>query len=162
MREADVLALAAGLDGVQVLTASKEGGAPEVAWGDSFFYSVLPGEELDPRQQPFATLVCSDYPGFDEQSRLDRPGIFRVNLAVGRKRYQELIGSPAAEHDRHRDQYDYAEADVVIPHPVYAAQGWVAVVNPGTRTEQQVRELFTFARDLAAGRQTRRRSGAED
>lgn len=42
MIEEDILAFVSELDGVAVLTASEEGGAPEVAWGDSFFYYARP------------------------------------------------------------------------------------------------------------------------
>ena len=158
MTETEIIALARSLDGVAVLTASEEGGAPEVAWGDTFFYYTPAGTEPNFQQQPFATLVVSDYPGFDVESRLDRPGVFRLNLAVGRDRYGALLGHPAAEHEQHRSEYDYAESDVVLPHPVYAAQGWVSIVNPGPRTAGQVPELFGYALDRAAARD-RRRSG---
>ena len=57
-----------------MLTASEEGGAPQVAWGDSFAYYVPPGEVPNYQQQPFATLVRGDYPGLDVESQLDRPG----------------------------------------------------------------------------------------
>ena len=61
------------LDGVVVVTASQESGVPEVAWGDSFFYYDPEGSEANQRL-PFATLVVSDYPGFDTSSQLDREG----------------------------------------------------------------------------------------
>jgi hypothetical protein len=35
------------------------------------------------RRFPFATVVTNDYDGFDTASNLDRPGIFRLNIAVG-------------------------------------------------------------------------------
>lgn len=159
MLDRDVIALAAGHEGVTVLTASQEGGAPEVAWGDSFFYCLPDGGEPTNRDQPFATLVCSDYPGFDVESRLDRPGVFRINLAVGRDRYQQLLGHPSADHDTHHADYDYAETDVLLPHPLYATQGWVSVVNPGPRTTDLVSELFGHALELAVGRHARRQRG---
>lgn len=156
MIESDVLDLAARLEAVTVLTASEEGGAPEVAWGDSFFYHLPDGGEPGSTDQPFATLVCSDYPGFDVESRLDRPGVFRVNLAVGRERYEQLLGHPAADHAEHHAKFDYARPDIVLPHPLYATQGWVSVVNPGPNTTSLVEELFVHARELAASRHARR------
>ena len=48
MTHEETIALVAALPGVVVVTASEAGGAPEVAWGDSFFYA---GEQ---RQRPFA------------------------------------------------------------------------------------------------------------
>ena len=156
MIEADVLEFVGALEGVAVLTASEEGGAPEAAWGDSFFYYVPPGEEPNFQQQPFATLVCSDYPGFDEESQLDRPGAFRVNVAVGKDRYEALLGHSPADFEAHRGEFDYTGADALLPHPVYAQQGWVSVVNPGADTTSLVKDLLTDARDLAAGRASRR------
>lgn len=162
MLEVEILTFVGSLERVAVLTASKEGGAPEVAWGDSFFYYVPPGEEPNYQQQPFATLVCSDYPGFDVESQLDRPGIFRVNIAVGRDRYRHLLGHVAAAHQEHHADYDYARADVIVPHPVYAEQGWVSIVNPGPRTAAQVLELLAYALERATERAKRRRRTGSD
>jgi Family of unknown function (DUF6194) len=160
--EVEILAFVGSLDNVAVLTASEESGAPEVAWGDLFFYYVPPGEEPNYHQQPFATLVCSDYPGFDVESRLDRPGIFRVNIAVGRDRHQHLLGHAAADHKQHHADYDYARADVIVPHPVYAEQGWVSIVNPGPRTATQVLELLGYALELATDRDERKQRTRSD
>ena len=154
--EAEIIEFAAGLEDVAVLTASEENGAPEVAWGDSFFYYVPEGAELADQRHPFATLVRGDYPGFDVESELDRPGIFRLNLAVGRESYQRLLGHSAAEHEQRHSDYDYTEADVLLPHPTYASQGWVSIVNPGPNTTDQAKELFTHALDLAVARYRRK------
>jgi hypothetical protein len=162
MLEVEILAFVGRLENVAVLTSSEEGGASEVAWGDSFFYYVPPGDEPNYQQQPFATLVCSDYPGFDVDSQLDRPGIFRVNIAVGRDRYRHLLGHVASDHQQHYADYDYARADVIVPHPVYAEQGWVSIVNPGTRTAAQVLELLGSALELATDRDKRRQRMGSD
>ena len=84
MTEDEIIQFAEGLPGVDVLTASEATGAPEIAWGDSFFYfdpdRDIPGD----RRFPFATIVTKDYPGFDEASNVDREGVFRLNASVGR------------------------------------------------------------------------------
>ena len=162
MLEVELLAFVSSLEDVAVLTASEQGGAPEVAWGDSFFYYVPPGEEPNYQQQPFATLVCRDYPEFDVESQLDRPGTFRVNIAVGRDRYRQLLGHVAADHQQHHADYDYTRADVIVPHPVYAGQGWVSIVNPGPRTSAQVLELLGYALELATDRDKRRQRTGSD
>jgi hypothetical protein len=147
--EEEIIGFVSGLPGVYTLTAGPEDGAPEVAWGDTFFF-------LDPdRKFPFATIVIKDYPGFDTASQLDRPGAYRVNVAVGRKRYQELLGHPPEAHAEHHADYDYATPDRLIPHPVYAAQSWVSVVNPGPATAETLRTLLTDAH-AHAGRRHRR------
>ncbi|MEU3017733.1 MULTISPECIES: DUF6194 family protein [unclassified Nocardiopsis] len=149
----EVLGFVRGLDGVRVMTAGVGDGSPEIAWGDSFFLYEPDGRARDRAGfAPFATLVTKDYPGFDTASRLDRPGVFRVNAAVGRVSFEEVVGrSPAAYAGSGRG-CDASELDRFLPHPVYAAQGWVSVLNPGPRTADRTRELLVLARARAVAR----------
>jgi hypothetical protein len=153
--ETEIIAFVSSLDGVTVLTASAENGAPEVAWGDSFFSYDPEGSENNQRQ-PFATLVVSDYPNFDTSSQLARDGVFRLNVAVGRTAYERLLGHFPVAYAEHSDEYDYAELDVLLPHPIYAGQGWVSILNPGPRTAELAKRLVVEAHDLARGRWRRR------
>ena len=57
----------------------------QIAWGDTFFY-YAPDGVVPSATQPFATIVTKNYPG-DETSRLDRPDVFRVNMAAGREEF---------------------------------------------------------------------------
>ena len=152
MTEAEITQFAEGLPGVDVLTASEATGAPEIAWGDSFFYfdpdRDIPGD----RRFPFATIVTKDYPGFDEASNVDREGVFRLNVSVGRQRFAELFGYPPGQLPDHEADVDYTAIDTVIPHPVYATQGWVSILNPGEQTDAQVRTLLAGARTRAIRR----------
>jgi hypothetical protein len=107
---------------------------------------------------PFATIVVHDYDGFDTASDLNRPGVFRVNIAVGRQRYQDLVGHPPAAHAEHHGSYDYTALDQFMPHPVYAAQGWISILNPSETNADQVRSLLAEAHDRAAERHQRSRS----
>ncbi|WP_106400334.1 DUF6194 family protein [Actinocorallia populi] len=152
MTEEDVIRFAAGLPGVVAETAGADGGAPEIAWGDSFFFYDPRGDTPDDRRFPFATIVTKDYPGFDEASALDRAGVFRVNIAVGREGFRRLFGHPPAAHAEHRADVDHAVLDRVLPHPVYAAQGWACVLNPGEESGRRTLELLEEARDRAARR----------
>jgi hypothetical protein len=152
MTEDDVVRLVNDLPGVKTVVASAANGAPEVAWGDTFFFYDPDGTLAADRRLPFATIVTNDYPGFDTASNLDRPGVFRVNIAVGRIAYEELLGYPPAAHSEHKGNYDYAALDRLTPHPVYAGQGWVSIVNPGAATADQVRALLTRAHASAAAR----------
>ena len=133
------------------MVAGEDNGAPEVAWGDSFFF-YDPGDDPANRKMPFATIVTKDYPGFDTVSNLDRPGVYRLNIAVGRRRYQELFGHAPAAHADHSGDYDYAALDRVLPHPVYAVQGWASVLNPGEATAERARALLAEAHARAAER----------
>lgn len=139
MTEGEVVRILAGLPGVVTVMASRENDAPEISWGDSFFF-YDPGGTSDQRH-PIATIVTKNYPGFDTSSDLDRPGVYRLNLAVGRELFERLFGFPPADFASHAGEFDYAVLDRVIPHPVYARQGWVSVLVPGTHTEDQVRDL---------------------
>jgi hypothetical protein len=90
--ETGVIEYVSGLPGVVTFTASEEHAAPEVAWGDTFFFCDPGGNQPANQRLPFATLVVSDYPGWDIESDLDRDGIFRVNVAIGRRDFERLFG----------------------------------------------------------------------
>lgn len=150
MTEEEIIRFTSGLPGVVVVTASEANGAPEIAWGDSFFF-YDPDGTAD-RRIPFTTIVTKDYDGFDMLSKLNRPGLFRLNVAVGRERFEELLGYPPAEHEPRSASVDYAALDEVIPHPVYAAQGWVSILCPGPNTSEEARSLITSAQQRAMAR----------
>lgn len=66
---------------------------------------------------PFATIVTKDCEGFDTASNLNRPDVFRLNIALGRKRFEDLMGYPPAAHARHCADFDHSAADQLLPHP---------------------------------------------
>lgn len=142
----DVIEFVTGLPGVVAVTPDETSGAPEVAWGDTFFF-YDPDDDPAARRMPFATIVIKDYPDWDTASNLSRPGVSRLNIAVGRAVVEELAGDSG--------DVDYTEIDRLIPHPVYAAQGWVAILNPGERTGALARKLLTDAHARAARRHRR-------
>ena len=155
MSESELRDFAETLPGVVADVADEASGAPEAAWGDTFIY-FDPNDDPGDRRFPFATIVASNYPGFDEASALDREGIYRLNIAVGKDAFTELIGHAPGDHAAVAETYDYTELDRVLPHPIYASQGWVSILNPGERTQAQARDLLRRARDLAARRHGRR------
>lgn len=134
------------LGGTIVVVASEEGGAPEVAWGDTFFFYDPDGITSPDNRLPYATIVVNDYPGFDEASDLQRPGVFRVNAWVSKETFAQET-DPADEAG-----IDYALLDEVIPHPVYGKQSWVSVLSPGPATETKTRELLAEAHRRAKAR----------
>ncbi|GAA4547372.1 DUF6194 family protein [Amycolatopsis samaneae] len=150
MTTEEIIRFVGALDGVLALSPVPGDGSPEISWGDTFFYYAPDG--VVPKGQPFATIVTKDYPG-DERSRLDRPGVFRVNIAAGKDAFRAWTGhaprDPGAEADP-------GAADTVLAHPVYGTAGWLAVVNPGPRTGEAVRDLLRTAYDLARSRAERR------
>jgi hypothetical protein len=117
--------------------------------GDTFFI-YDPHGNLEPRQQlPFATIVTKDYGDFDNSSQLDRPGVFRLNVGVGRDTFRARFGAPGS------GQYDPAALDQLMPHPVYASQSWVSVLNPSAETFEQVKPLLAEAYAIATARLAR-------
>jgi hypothetical protein len=130
----EIVEFVAELGGTIVVVASEEDGDPEMAWGDTFFFYDPDGVTVPEKRMPFATIVVNDYPGFDEASELSRPGVFRVNVSVSRETFEQ--------HTPDGGSIDYSLLDRVIPHPVYAAQSWLSVLNPGPATENTVRALL--------------------
>ncbi len=108
---------------------------------------------------PFATIVTQDYDGGDTVSDLNRPGVFRLNIAVGRTAFEKLTGYPPGEHEARSVRLDYTALDRLIPHPAYAAQAWAAILNPGEATAGQAPSPLTDAHGLAVQRHDRRRGG---
>jgi hypothetical protein len=151
MREEALLEFGRTLQDVVVDTVGEGSSAPELVWGDSFFY-YDPDNRAENRRHPFTTIVTKDYTGFDEASDLDRPGIYRLNIAAGRSAFRDLLGFSPNQHTERAAEFDHTRLDVLLPHPVYAPQGWVSILNPGERTFEQAKVLIAGARDLAAKR----------
>jgi hypothetical protein len=57
---------------------------------------------------------------------LRRPGVFRLNIGVSRATFERLLGADA--------EPDYTALDRILPHPVYARQLWVSILNPSDAT----------------------------
>jgi hypothetical protein len=153
--EVEIIEYVSGLPGVVTVTASEENAAPAAAWGDTFFFYDPDGSTSENQRLPFATVVIHDYAGWDTESQLDRDGIFRVNIAIGRSGFEKLLGHAPGEHAAHHDRFDYTATDVLLPHPIYAAQGWVSILNPAERTSMQLRSLLDEPYGLAARRYAR-------
>ena len=57
--------ISSSFEGVDIQVASKEDGAPEIAWGDTFFIYDPERNFEGTRRFPFATIVTKDYGDFD-------------------------------------------------------------------------------------------------
>lgn len=132
--------------------APGEGSAfPEIAWGDHFFY-YAPDGRTPRRQQPYATIVTKNYPD-DAVCDLDHPDRWRLNVHVGAAAFVELTGEdPGAE----AAPRDYTATDVVLPHPVYRARGWVSIINPAASPHGLAIRLVRQAHEDAKRRAERR------
>jgi uncharacterized protein DUF6194 len=118
--------------------------------GDTFIY-YDPERNIDPsRRLPFATIVTKDYGDFDNTSQLHRPDVFRLNIGVGRDTFRALFGYAPGEEAPATAAYDFATLDRVMPHPIYAPQSWVCVLNPSPATFEAVKPLLADAYAKAA------------
>jgi hypothetical protein len=55
MTQDEVIGLVSGLGCVHVMTADEASGAPEIAWGDTFFFYLPEGESPSDLKHPFAS-----------------------------------------------------------------------------------------------------------
>jgi hypothetical protein len=145
----DILELVRSWDGALAVIPRPGDHAPEIAWGDAFFY-YAPDGKIPAATQPFATIVTKNYPD-DEGSGLDRPGVFRVNIAARR----DAMSTWTSDEDS-GEPANPSELDRVFVHPVYGTLGWLAVLNPGPRTAETTRGLLRRAYEAARARHERR------
>ena len=130
----------------QYITETFAGVDVAVAAGYTFFF-YDPGPSLPLEKKfPFATLITKDNE-YDRVSNLDRPGVFRLNVGVSRQTYRSLFPKSAAD-----TVHDFTALDRIMPHPDYAAQSWVCVLNPGDATFAKVRELLEEGYSMAMKR----------
>ena len=114
------------------------------AMGATFF-------SLDPEKHwpNFATIVTTDEHDMGSPSNLTaRPGVYRLNIGLSRQSFDRLVGDLTDP--------DYAAIDRLLPHPVYAQQHWVSILNPSAETfETIVKPLLTEAHDRVAATRSR-------
>lgn len=118
--------------------------------GDSFYIYDPAGDLPAARQMPFATIVVGDH--YERVSRLDEAGAYRLNVGLTKGGYRALFGAVPTRQDENgvlETGFDYAVRDRVMPHPVYAAQHWVCVVNPSAATFETVRPMLDEAYEFA-------------
>lgn len=115
---------------------------------DATFFS------LDPEKHwpNFATIVTTDEHDEDAPSRLSRPGVFRLNLGVGGATFARVVDSGT--------EPDFAALDRLLPHPVYAKQHWISILNPSAATFRDVvRPLLDEAYQRVAAQAARHAGG---
>jgi hypothetical protein len=119
--------------------------------GDTYFMYAPDGALPPQRQHPFATLVTGDR--HDHASNLDRPDTYRLNIGLTRATYVARFGPAPTERLADGSLLtgsDYTALDTLMPHPVYASQYWVCVLNPGEATLESVRAYLAEAHGFAA------------
>lgn len=128
------------------------------AWGEtSLFYN--PGRVL-PRGVYFATVKEKDGDN-DRASRLDRDGVFRLNVGTSKPLYLEKFGPPPPRPGKGcivEGPWSFEKLDELTPHPVYGWMSWVAVLNPTPETFAEVRSLIDAAYEKAVSSFEKRRA----
>lgn len=122
--------------------------------GDTFF-TYDPDKNLPAdRFWPFATMVTKDN-DFDHLSNLNRSGVYRLNVGVGKETFRKLFGDgkPPSAETVAETGFDFAALDELMPHPTYGRMYWISVLSPSDATfEQTVRPLLKEAYDLSVAR----------
>lgn len=118
---------------------------PSDAWGERSFF-VNPNSLL-PRGAYFATIKSKDGEN-DRASRLDRAGVFRLNIGLPRTEFAKLFSGVfrrPAKGGVVSGTYDFSRRNVVLPHPVYGWMNWIAVLNPDSRLWKKCAPLLDAA-----------------
>ena len=105
------------------------------------------------RMLPFATIASTGN-DYERVSNLDRPGVFRLNIGVSKPTFQSLVGTGKVDVSA----YDFTALDLIMPHPDYAAQSWICVLNPSEATFHKLRPLLSEAYERAVRRASSRKT----
>ena len=122
---------------VETFITSLENIQQEEAYGYLFFFVG------DDHRLPFVTIANSDS-DYDSVSNLNRDGVFRINIGVSRKTFNNLIG------EAHAEPIDYSVLNTFLPHPEYAKQNFVCILNPSGKNVETTKQLIMEAHSIAA------------
>jgi hypothetical protein len=103
------------------------------------------------RMLPFATLGSKDNEG-DRISNLDREGVYRLSVGLSKADFQAEFGSEQFDIKN----YDFTALDTIMPHPDYAVQSWICVLNPSDSTFARLEPWLHAAYERAVQRAARR------
>lgn len=133
MNESGVIEFVSKLDNVQ----------QEENYGYTFFFVG------DDHRLPFVTLADSDNE-YDSVSNLNREGVFRINIGVSRETFTSLLG------DYNSEDIEYSALNVFLPHPDYAKQNFICILNPSQDNVEKTKALIIEAHANAKKRLERK------
>ena len=107
----------------------------------------------DDHRLPFLTIANSDQE-YDNVSNLDRDGVFRINIGVSRETFKQLIG------EFNPETTDYSALNVFLPHPDYAPQNFICILNPSAKNAETTKDLIVEAHSIATIRFQRKSKNA--
>jgi len=99
------------------------------------------------------TTIASTGNEYEQISNLDRPGVYRLNIGVGKETFQSLFGKDKIDVS----VYDFTALDVIMPHPDYSSQYFICVLSPSEATFERIRPMLAEAHDVAMKRYNKRK-----
>lgn len=119
------------------------------SWGErGIFYN--PGRVR--KRGVYVLTVKEKDGGNDRASRLDRPGVWRVNLGLRKETYRALFGPQPKRPPKGgvvETGHDFTAPDRLMPHPVYGWMSWACVLNPSAETFEQLKPLLQESYEYA-------------
>ena len=102
---------------------------------------------------PFATIASTGNE-YETVSKLDRPGVYRLNVGVSRETFKSLFGANKVDVSA----YDFTALDILMPHPDYSAQSFICLLSPSEATFESIKPLLTEAYDIAVKKYNQRKA----
>ncbi len=99
----------------------------------------------DDHRLSFVTIASADH-AYDHVSNLNREGVFRVNIGVSRERFTALFD------DARPENIDYTVLNTFLPHPDYAKQHFICILNPVEEKAALMKQFIVEAHGIAAVR----------
>ena len=130
---------------IEVIEGKFEGVVSKPSWGEtSLFYN--PENKL-PNGVYFCTIKEKDGDN-DKSSNLDRTGVYRLSLGIGKDVYEQLFGARPKRPNKGGiidTRHDFTESNVLMPHPIYGWMSWVQIINPSESKFEEILELIEIA-----------------
>jgi hypothetical protein len=128
---------------VEAFVTSLENVQREENYGYVFFFVG------DDHILSFVTIANSDN-DYDNVSNLSREGVFRVNIGVKRETFNALFANTTSE------KLDYTVLNTFLPHPEYAKQNFICILNPSGENDELTKNFIREAHSIAAARLQRK------
>ena len=133
MKQSDVEQFVLSLDQVE----------QEENYGYLFFYVG------DDHRLAFVTIAQTDN-DYESISNLNREGVYRINIGVSKSTFDTLFANSIP------DKIDYAALNIFMPHPDYAKQHFICILNPEGDNEARAKQFIMEAHSIASARYQRK------
>lgn len=124
-----------------------EGVKPKASWGEtSLFYNP---DNLLPNGVYFCTIKEKNGEN-DKASDLDREGIFRISIGIGKNRFEDTFGDRPKRPAKGciiATDHDFTKTNEVMPHPIYGWMSWIQILNP---SRDKYNELIPLLKEAHA------------